>query len=352
MIRRPVLRPWSRPLTRVVALLLLACAVIAPGALAATSTSGSGAGLTPGDKTVYLLLTNGYRNYNVHVPVGAKADAPVMVVLHPATGTAKYARENYHFGVMADKYKFVVVYPAGTALSWNAGSCCGLGYGLRINDVSFLDSMAKDMVAKNFAGARSKWYATGLSNGASMAYHWACEGETVITGIAPVGGSMQAEGCTNPSRTTKVVQIQGAHDQNYPEDGDPAKRTKHLTVGNSTQSLNKSVSPFLKAHGCDVSNKPKGFADYNLPAPTNSARMDTTEDQITRYWWRGCASGTRYEKIIMANERHDWPCAEQPKRSSIYDTPGVAMSATQTMLNELGLAKIAALGTSIPCTVI
>jgi polyhydroxybutyrate depolymerase len=97
----------------------------------------------------------------------------------------------------ATRYDFVVVYPNGTgvlrnALLRNAGTCCGYAQTHDVDDVGFTLAVIDD-VARRLPVDRRRVFATGMSNGAMMAYRLAVEASGKIAAIAPVAGGMVVE---------------------------------------------------------------------------------------------------------------------------------------------------------------
>jgi len=76
---------------------------------------------------------------------------------------------------LADREGFVAVYPAGTGvfrarlLTWNAGGCCGYARERGVDDVGFVVNLL-EAIAERAPVDATRVYATGLSNGAMMAY--------------------------------------------------------------------------------------------------------------------------------------------------------------------------------------
>ena len=71
------------------------------------------------------------RSYKVYEPADLKKSAAVMLVLHGGTGSADHSIETMNYLPLADKEKFLVVFPNGTGTLfgadrrvWNAGLCC------------------------------------------------------------------------------------------------------------------------------------------------------------------------------------------------------------------------------------
>lgn len=95
---------------------------------------------------------------------------------------------------LSDREGFLAVYPNGTGvfqgrlLTWNAGSCCGYAMQNGIDDVGFVRALLDDL-AKHTTVDRTRVYATGLSNGAMMAYRLAAEAPDIVAAIAPVAGA-------------------------------------------------------------------------------------------------------------------------------------------------------------------
>src|SRR5262249_42937244 len=70
------------------------------------------------------------RRFLVHDFSGGKR-APVVIVLHGGGGHAENAADMTQFDVVAQRERFIAVYPDGTGgtpggrlLTWNAGHCC------------------------------------------------------------------------------------------------------------------------------------------------------------------------------------------------------------------------------------
>src|ERR1700722_6332377 len=63
--------------------------------------------------------------YRVHKPAGLAAAAPLVVMLHGATGTGLQAENAFGWDQLADSAKFVVAYPDGIGRSWNGDGWWG-----------------------------------------------------------------------------------------------------------------------------------------------------------------------------------------------------------------------------------
>src|SRR5260370_8384660 len=94
----------------------------------------------------------------------------------------------------AEAEGFLAGYPDGTGgmpdrlLPWNAGTCCAYSVINKIDDVGFTLALLADLDARHPVDRR-RVYATGLSNGAMMAWRLAVEASGQIAAIAPVAGA-------------------------------------------------------------------------------------------------------------------------------------------------------------------
>lgn len=317
--------------------LLLGAALVAAG-LWATPAPAAAA-----DSTVYV----GLRTARLHVPAGVAPTAPLVVVLHGGTGSASQAQQDVGMDAVADTHGFMTAYPAGQAAAWNAGECCGTPRTLNTNDVKFLDDLVAKLRAQGTLAASAPVFATGISNGAMMAYRWACEGSTSIAGLGLVAGTRMVATCAAP-RTRTIVHVHGTADVNIPEDGDPAKvdQSKKLSTA-PTRSVNTSVLPFLAAGGCSTTET-AGVPAYNQPAPSASVAFGP----VVRGRWTPCSPGTLVEKFVLDGGGHSWPCGRVYSQAagSIYDQPSELMDASRTMAKEFGIATgLGAAGEPVPC---
>jgi len=176
------------------------------------------------DSTHSLSFAGRTRTYEVHLPpkYNGKTRLPVVLNLHGGGGNAKIARVQSLMDYSSNLYGFIVVYPEGTSAvdktyTWNAGICCSYSVVMKIDDVGFIRALLDELPQK-FAIDTKRVYATGMSNGAMMAYRLACELPDRITAICAVSASMGVDGPT-PSRPVPVMEIHGLKDPNAPFNG-------------------------------------------------------------------------------------------------------------------------------------
>jgi polyhydroxybutyrate depolymerase len=195
------------------------------------ASSSAGCGVTsplPIGQAVERTLTFGgrERTYRARLPSGYDGRAvPLVIVLHGGGGSGLQIETNQAgFDPIADREGFAVVYPDGVessgplgARTWNAGTCCGFAQSASVDDIGFVTTML-DQLEADACIDRSRVFATGMSNGAMLAYRIACERADRIAAIAPVAGSMMFAPCA-PNRRVAVFHVHGTEDNNVPYSG-------------------------------------------------------------------------------------------------------------------------------------
>jgi len=135
------------------------------------------------------------RTFLVHAPEKLPSRrAPLVIALHGGATNAK-AMENYTgLSEAAERYGFIVTYPNGSGRlermrTWNGGNCCAYAAERNVDDVAFIKKLIDHMVDR-FNVDPSKVYATGISNGAIMAYRLAAEIPERLGAIAAIAGTL------------------------------------------------------------------------------------------------------------------------------------------------------------------
>jgi polyhydroxybutyrate depolymerase len=251
------------------------------------------------------------RTYRVYRPAALDRSRPVplVVMLHGGFGSGEQAEQAYGWDAKADSAGFVVAYPDGVARAWNAGTCCGLPQRTNIDDVGFLRQLI-DRLASDENVDPDRVFATGISNGAMMAYRLACELPGRLAAIGPVAGTMTVpcDGAT----PTSVLHVHGLADQNVPYEGGVG--TKGVSK-DSRPSVPSVIARWRQVDGC-------GPSQVSLQGPVH---MDTADG----------ARGTTVTLITIDGAGHQWPGSQQPnpvaKRVLQLDDPSTAIDATSVL---------------------
>jgi polyhydroxybutyrate depolymerase len=153
------------------------------------------------------------RSFRVYTPASVSERAALVVMMHGGFGSGAQAQRAYGWDELADREGFIVAYPDGESRAWNVGGgCCGRPGREDIDDVAFLEQM----VAAIEGIDPQRVYATGMSNGAMMAYRLGCDSK-VFAAIGPVAGTLLGE-CPAPA-PIPVIHVHGLKDPNVRFDG-------------------------------------------------------------------------------------------------------------------------------------
>ena len=252
------------------------------------------------------------RSYLLYRPaqLSRQTPAPLVIVLHGGFGSGSQAKSAYRWDEQADQSGFVVAYPNGISHSWNAGGiCCGPALRNKIDDVGFLTHLiAAVSQAENIDPKRV--YITGISNGAAMAYRYACEGTYPIAAIGPVAGSFSYS-CPKP-HPVSVVAIHGLDDQHIPFAG--GSGSKGVTNGSWT-SIPQTLDAFRSVNNCQ---------------PATSRKEGPLHTDVST-----CEQGREVVLFTIEGAGHQWP-GGNPKRGIVQrmlgaDQPSSAMDATSAL---------------------
>ncbi len=192
--------------------------------------------LGPGDHSLTMKVGDLNRHYIVHVPAnyGGRKPVPVVIMFHGGGGTARGAMRETGWAQKADQEGFLAVFPEATPPDptkpsrfgsngqvWNDGSGRFHAGERNIPDIAFIDAMIDELVAR-FAVERRRIYATGFSNGASMAFRVGVELSSRIAAIAPVAGALWIKP-PKLERPVSLHYITGDADPLNPIEGGPPK---------------------------------------------------------------------------------------------------------------------------------
>ncbi len=252
------------------------------------------------------------RTYSIFrpAPLDRRMPVPLVVVLHGGFGTGSQAEKSYHWDEEATAQGFVVAYPDGVRRSWNAGgTCCGPAFKDNVDDVGFLDDLIRTVSAAENIDRR-RIYITGISNGAAMAYRYACDGHQKVAAIGSVSGTMPG-GCSSP-RPVSVMEIHGLQDQNIPFTGGVGEKgVTHI----DWPPVETTLDHFRRADDC------------GKPVIQSKGVIECSD--------AACAGGRAVSLITIADAGHQWPGAVPEgrfiRRLFRLDRPSTALDATDVL---------------------
>lgn len=276
------------------AALLCALLALAPAAMAA---------LAPGDYEFPVMLGEFKRSYLLHVPQQAAAGKPLPVVLnfHGGGGNARIQKSYSRMDKAADRDGYVAVYPNGTSgigdrlLTWNAGKCCGPAERYKVDDVGFVLVVLEDL-ARHMAYDRARVYATGLSNGAMMAYRLAVEVPDRFAAVAGVAGAMTLSDFS-PTLPVPVMHIHSEDDSLALYGGGMGIA---FPMTNAHHSVDSMIGKWVIHNRCPAEPRITATLKGN-PGAVDAAHT------ATRYFYGPCRGGAEVVLWRLTGAGHVWP---------------------------------------------
>jgi len=263
----------------------------------AQEQTGTAKQLTSGDHSLTLRVGNLDRRYIVHVPLKYNSwqPVPIVIMFHGGGGTARGAMRETGWAQKADKEGFLAVFPEATppdptkpsrfgtnGQAWNDGSGDFHAGERNIPDVAFISAMIDDLISR-FAVDTRRIYATGFSNGASMAFRVGVELSERIAAIAPVAGTLWIKQ-PELDRPVSLFYISGDADSLNPIEGGTPKMATGAAIRTAISRLKPPVNEFIaawaRALGCPIEPKPAP-ASPGLTTVIYSGGRDATEVRFT-----------------------------------------------------------------------
>lgn len=151
----------------------------------------------------WKIYVNGtMRDIVVTAPEGL--DKPALVIaMHGMNGWHKGYQNDTKFDGIAEREKFVVVYPNGVDGAWDITGN---------RDIEFIEAIIDTMVIR-YDVDRSRVYPTGWSMGGMMSYHLACSIPEKIAAIGPTSGyPLWGNPVCSNARLVPIIHIHGTSD--------------------------------------------------------------------------------------------------------------------------------------------
>ena len=264
------------------------------------------AALAPGDYDIAFTHQNLRRNYVVHVPpqAAARRPLPVMLSFHGGGSNAEVMRSYTRMDIAADRDGYIAVYPNGSSgfqgrfLTWNAGNCCGPAAALQIDDVGFALAVLDDLAAR-IPIDTSRIYATGLSNGAMMAYRLAAEASHRIAAVAGVAGAMSLARFA-PSKPVPMLHIHSMQDHIARFDGGFGPPRTIADTRMFHAPVEEALRRWLDHNGCPIKPAVVETIEGHPGTP------DEAHSAIRRIY-RPCREQVEVVLLQLSGAGHVWP---------------------------------------------
>ena len=177
------------------------------------------------------ILHNGIsRDYILYIPENLPTNAPLVVVSHGYTSSAKTMMSYSGMNKVADEEKFLVVYPQGTK-DQRGNNFFNVVYEFhaasKVDDLGFIKALVTKLT-EDYQVNPNHIFATGMSNGGDLSYFLACYASDMFQAVAPIAGTMMQttiETC-KPQKGMPIFAVHGKADEVTYFDGDMANRDK------------------------------------------------------------------------------------------------------------------------------
>ena len=262
----------------------------------------------PGNHEMSLRVGDRSRRYIVHVPPQGSEGRALAVVLsfHGGGGTGRGMRDYARSDGLADREGFLVVYPDGTGrwgrrlLTWNAGTCCGYAHDNHVDDVAFVRALLDHLARRTPVDAR-RIYATGLSNGAMMAYRLAAEAGDRIAAIAPVAGGLVVDSIRSP-RPVPILHIHSVDDPRALYGGGLGPPFPFTNARVMHPKVDSVIARWVAFDRCPPPAIPAvGETLHGRPGSATAAHT------ATPYSYGPCADGSEVVLWKLTGAGHVWP---------------------------------------------
>jgi polyhydroxybutyrate depolymerase len=264
-------------------------------------------------QTVTLTVDGVDRRALVHLPTAydGKAAMPVVLMFHGNGGTAESVVKETGWVAKSDASSFIVVFPEATRPdmtqppkfgrnnpAWNDGSGRFHAGERNITDVAFIAALLDHLEAK-FVVDKRRVFATGFSNGASMAFRVGLELSDRIAAIAPVSGALWiAE--PKIARPLSLLYITGTADPINPMEGGAPKMASGTGFNRVPEKakppVREMVQAWVKLLGCEE----------------EAESIASTIEGITTIVHTGGRDGTEVVFTTIEGHGHIWPGGKSP----------------------------------------
>jgi polyhydroxybutyrate depolymerase len=244
---------------------------------------------------VKTITVNGTaRSFRVFVPTNLPKEKknPLVFVFHGG-GSDAIDIENYTgFSVLAEREKFIAVYPDGIDKNWNDGREL-----VQTDDLAFVKAML-DLLVKEYGIDEKRIFSTGISNGGFFSNYIAANLSDKFAAIAPVVGGIAEPFAPKfaPKEPISVFIIQGTEDPLVPYNGGQVAKNRGRTI-----STDQTIELWTKHN-----QTAKSFTKAALPD------TDKTDGcTVETYLWSGGKNGTEVKFYKEIGGGHTFASAKQ-----------------------------------------
>lgn len=266
-----------------------------------------------------IIINGESRRYAIYVPQNiGNFPVPLIIELHGGgiyiedmTGESGHKTPYKLWMKLANKEKFIVVYPEGlngayNKPTWNdcRGDCI---VNSNADDVHFIDILI-DKIEAQYLIDSSRIYVSGTSNGGFMAQRLGIELNNKIAAVASIAAAKPAVSkCGSPSYPISILFMNGTDDNHMPYNGG--------TIGNPPDSYNGTV--------LSTDTTIKYWINFNhtdtIPESYTYPDLDTTDGGVVqRFVYKNGDLGTEVVLYKVNGGGHSAPSIEE-RYSQLYE---------------------------------
>ena len=240
------------------------------------------------------------RSYRTYLPKGLPKGAPLVLVMHGSGEGPQAIRvgTGYGFERLADQHGFAVVYPKSFGFDWN--DCSSIGDtavdGVRADDAGFLAALVEKLVGE-IGVDPNRVFATGVSNGGSMALRLALEHPKRYRAVAAALANVPAPQnfqCQPVAQTPSVMILNGTEDPLVPFNGGEINLLGLFYKGGQVISSTASAQYFVDRNA--IAGKPQ----INLTQTAQGTRVEHAR-------WQAADGRTEVELVTLHGAGHGLP---------------------------------------------
>lgn len=255
----------------------------------------------PSEQTTQLITVDGRsREYIVYLPTAYNkaTSLPLLFALHGGSGTDSGMINLADFRALAERDKFIIVYPQGTDKNWNDGRPTTPNQN-GVNDVNFINSLITNLSGRYPIDSK-RIFVTGISNGGFMSSRLGCELSGRFAAFASVAASIEKNtiyaGCS-PANAVSAMYIQGTVDPLVPFLGGTMTGGAGGVIASHTEAILKWVGN----NGCSTTPVTTNMPDLSTTDGTTSVRRD----------FSGGRNNSAVVSIVVTGGGHTWPQGPQ-----------------------------------------
>jgi poly(3-hydroxybutyrate) depolymerase len=200
---------------------------------------------------------------------------------------------------IADREKFIVVYPDAINKSWDLSG---------ENDYTFILAIIDTIDAKYHID-RSRIYSCGFSMGGFMSFQLACRYSDIFAAIAPTSGTLNGQ--CNAKRPIPMRLTFGTDDVA------------------SSEKFMQSVTTWLKL--CNCPTTPTVISPYPSSNP---------KSLVTRLYYGPCDQGTEVVVDSVRTGQHEWPMNTSDRINNSEETWAFLKKFTMQKITEIQIKNI------------